>query len=100
MRFPEIERIVLDAVEAFVALGVSRLAAEQAAKAAEEIAILDLIETQADRRFLDLFDHYGSAVLAERKEVCQKTVRSHYNDATDRLARKKIGRDSSARVAA
>lgn len=100
MRFPEIERIVLNAVEELVAVGVSRLAAERAAKAAEEIAMLDVIETQADIRLLDLFDEYGSAALAERKEVCQRTVTNRRNEAADRLARKKIGRFGSAQAAA
>lgn len=99
MRFPEVERVVLDMVEALVSVGVSRFAAEQAAKAAEEVAMLDIIETQADMRLLDLFDQYGSAVLAERREVCQKTVRAHYNEAAGRLARKEIGRNGSARLA-
>ncbi len=100
MRFPEVERIVMDAVEALVAIGVSRTAAEQASRAAEEIAVMDLIETQADMRLLDLFEHYGSGPLAERKQVCQKTITNHRNAAADRLARKKIGNDLSARLTA
>ncbi len=91
MNFPGVEKIVLDAVDAFVALGVSRSAAEQAARAAEEIVMLDLIETQADVRLLDLFRQYGSAALAERKNVCQRTITNKRNDAAERLARKKYG---------
>ena len=99
-RFPEVERIVLDGVEALVAIGVSRDAAEKAARAMEDIAMLDLIETDADRRLLDLFDNYGSAKLAERKGVCQKTITNRRNDAADRLARKKIGNERSDPLAA
>jgi hypothetical protein len=100
VRFPEIERIVLDAVEAFVAAGVSRVAAEDAMKGAEFVAMMDVIETQADRRLIDLFDAYGSAVLAERRGVCQRTIANHRREAAERLARKKIGSNGSAPLAA
>lgn len=98
MHFPEIERIVLDLVDAFVAAGVSREAAEDAARGAEVVAMLDLIETESDERIVGLFKQYGSAAVAERKRVCQRTATRHYNDALERLARKKIGQDMSEKV--
>lgn len=100
MRFPEIERIVLDAVEALVMAGVSREAASRAMCEAEAVAMLDVIETQADQRLVDLFAEYGSAKLAERKGVCQKTIASRRNAALDRLTRKKIGSLASDPLAA
>jgi hypothetical protein len=99
-RMPEIEEIVLDAVERLVAAGVSRVAAERAMREAEDVAVLDLIETEADRRLLDLFDEYGSAALAERKGLCQKTIANRRRDALERLARKKIGSAASDPLAA
>jgi hypothetical protein len=100
MRFPEIERIVFDAIEALIAAGVSREAAEKAMGAAEEVAVLDLIESQADRRLVDLFDRYGSAALAARRGVCQRTIANHRREAIERLTRKKIGTAASDPLAA
>jgi hypothetical protein len=97
---PAIEQIVLDTVERLVAAGVSRKAAERAMREAEDVAVLDLIETDADRRLLDLFEDYGSAALAERKGVCQRTITNRRNDAAERLARKKIGTAASDPLAA
>lgn len=100
MRFAEVERIVLDAVELLVSVGVSREAASLAMKEAEKIAILDLVETAADERFLDLFDKYGSAAAAERKKVSQRTINNYRREALERQARKKIGNAASGSLAA
>ena len=91
MRFPEIEKIVMDAVDAMIAAGVSREAAESAMRDAEFVAMKDLIETQSDRRLLDLFDQYGSAALAERKAVTPRTICNRRKEAAERLYRKQIG---------
>lgn len=97
MRFREIERIVIDAVEAMVAAGVSRPAAEKAMEDAEIVAVMDLIETQADRRLLDLFATVGSQALAQREGVTTKTICNRRRDAVDRLYRKQIGSGIAAR---
>ncbi len=100
MRYNDVERIIADIVDRLVEVGVSREAAERGAKECEGIAILDLIETAADQRFLDMFRDYGSAVIAERKGVCQRTVMRQRNEAAERIARKKIGRAMSDPLAA
>jgi hypothetical protein len=99
-RFSNLKEWAEDSVERLVAAGVSRTAAERAVKEAEDVAVLDLIETEADRRLLDLFEQYGSAALAERKGLCQKTISNRKNEAAERLARKKIGRRDSDPLAA
>lgn len=99
-RFASLKEWAEDSVERLVAAGVSRTAAERAVKEAEDVAVLDLIETEADRRLLDLFDEYGSAALAERKGLCQKTIANRRRDALERLARKKMGSAASDPIAA
>lgn len=96
MRYSEVEKILADAVEALVSVGVSRTAANKAMQDAEVVAVMDLIETQADRRFIDLFETMGSATLAERKGVSPRTICTYRKEALDRLSRKQIGSGASA----
>ena len=90
MRFDDIERISVDTEEALVKAGVSRDAARQAVSDMQLVAIRDLVETQGDRRLLDLFDQCGSAVLAERHGVSVRTIYARRQDAIDRLAKKTL----------
>lgn len=91
MKLDDVQRIMRDAVDALIAAGVSRPAAEKAMTDAEVVAVDDLIETQRDRRLLEIFDSIGSARLAERRGESQRTVCRKRQEAADRLYRKQIG---------
>ena len=100
MKLDDVQRIVQDAVEALVAAGVSRAAAEKAMADAELVAVDDMLETQRDRRLLDLFETIGSAKLAERRGESQRTVCRKRQEAAERLYRKQIGQPVSSNVSA
>lgn len=90
MKFDDIERISGEVEEALVLAGVSRAAARQAVADMQLVAIRDLVETQGDRRLLDLFDQCGSTALAERHGVSVRTMYVRRQEALDRIAKKTV----------
>jgi len=99
MRFDDIERISGEVEEALVKAGVSRPAARDAVADMQLAAIRDLVETQGDRRLLNLFDQCGAEVLAERQRVSVRTIYARRQDALNRLAVKQTVRNIAESIA-
>ncbi len=92
MRLDELAQALRDFEARLVELGVSRQAALKAAMDAENVAVADMLETQADLRLVGLFEEVGCATLAARQGVTRKTIYERRTDALDRLAVKNISR--------
>lgn len=96
MRLDDLAELMRQLEAGLVALGVSRDAARAVVKDAECASVADMLETQQDRRFLDLFDQMGSGPLAQRKGVSARTICRQRADAVERLCRKQIGHSVSS----
>lgn len=96
MRLDDLAEVVRQFEAALLSVGVSAQAARSVAKDAECAAVEDMLETQQDRRFLDLFEKVGSGELAERGGVTARTICRQRADAAERLYRKQIGHSVSS----
>ena len=96
MRLDDLAELMRQLEAGLVALGVSREAAREVVRDAECAAVADMLETQQDRRFLDLFEKVGSVALAERGGVSPRTICRQRADAVERLCRKQIGHSVSS----
>lgn len=99
MRLDELAQALRDFEARLVELGVSRPAALKAAMDAENVAVGDLLETQADLRLLDLFEQVGCATLAERQNVTRNTIYARRTEALARLSVKQVSRRTEQTVA-
>lgn len=92
MRLDELAQALRDFEARLVELGVSRQAALKAAMDAENVAVADLLETQADLRLVGLFEEVGGTLLAERKGVSRSAIYRDRTDALNRLSAKNVSR--------
>lgn len=91
MSYGEVERILVETVEALVAAGACRADVERALKPVELAAVNSIAENRRDQLVLDL--SYSSADLAKRFGCSERTIRNWRQSAIDRKV-------SSAHVAA
>lgn len=93
MSYERLSKAITDAVEVFVALGITREVVERELQGAEWAFVRDLAEVHQDDQLLLVFEKYGSSACAERYGVSDRTVREWRNRA---LNRKSARRTSSA----
>lgn len=86
MAYMQLSDAILDAVELFVQLGISRSVVERELKGVEWAFVRDLAEARRDDQLLLTFDEYGSAACAQRYGVSDRTVRDWRNRALNRKA--------------
>ncbi len=90
--YTKLSDLVLEFVERLVQIGVSRDVADLELKGVEWAALQDLRQTNRDTQLLLNLERYGTAAMAERHNVAQRTIRDWRTDA--------LNRQSSRRTAA
>ncbi len=84
MNYTQLSDEVLDSIERLVRLGVSRDVATREMKGVEWASIQDINQTNRDSQLLLNLERYGTAAMAERHNVAQRTIRDWRTEALNR----------------